>query len=148
MRDWFEEELANPYGLRPHFPVEIRFSAADDVWLSPSSGNRTCWIGIIQYKFVIFKWFATMCLLILTRPYGFKVPYRKLFERFEQIVLRHGGRPHWAKAHRMRPDNLRSLYPRFDDFVQVLEDIDPQGLFRNEYIARHIFGSKVDDRVF
>ena len=43
-------ELADPHGLRPHFPVEIRFTDADDIWLSPSSGARTCWIGIIQYK--------------------------------------------------------------------------------------------------
>ena len=85
------------------------------------------------------------------RPYGFNVPYRKLFERFEAIVSRYAGRPHWAKAHHLRPQTLRKLYPRFDDFVRVLEEYDPRGLFRNEYITRHIFGgvgSNVDERVF
>jgi L-gulonolactone oxidase len=134
LRAWLEEELADPSGLRPHFPIEIRFSDVDDIWLSPSNGQRTCWIGIVQYK-----------------PYGFNVPYRKLFERFEAILFHHGGRPHWAKAHHLRPETLRKLYPRFDDFVQVLERVDPNGMFRNEYVQRHIFGKrgpKVNGRVF
>ena len=50
LRAWLDEELAAPSGLRPHFPVEIRFSDADDIWLSPSNGQKTCWIGLIQYK--------------------------------------------------------------------------------------------------
>ena len=78
--------------------------------------------------------------LTQSRPYGLEVPFRELFERFEDIVIRHGGRPHWAKAHPLRPDTLRTLYPRFDDFVRVLQDVDPHGMFRNEYIQRHIFG--------
>lgn len=50
LRAWLDEELASPSGVRPHFPVEIRFSSADDIWLSPSNGQQTCWIGLIQYK--------------------------------------------------------------------------------------------------
>lgn len=134
LRSWLNDEHNNPNGLRPHFPIEIRFSEADDIWLSPSNGQRTCWIGIIQYK-----------------PYGFKVSYRKLFERFENILRRHAGRPHWAKAHPLRPGDLRTLYPRFHDFINLLEAVDPHGMFRNEYVERHLFGKRgpeVDDRVF
>jgi L-gulonolactone oxidase len=50
LKDWLERELANPSGTQPHFPIEIRFSEADDIWMSPSSGRQTCWIGLIQYK--------------------------------------------------------------------------------------------------
>ncbi|KAH7882184.1 L-gulonolactone D-arabinono-1,4-lactone oxidase [Phlebopus sp. FC_14] len=126
---WLAGEFGNTNGL-----IEVRFSDSDDIWLSPSNGQRTCWIGIVQYK-----------------PYGFEVPYRKLFERFEKILFHHGGRPHWAKAHHLRPDTLRTLYPRFDDFVRVLQDVDPSGIFRNEYVQRHIFGKtgpEYDGRVF
>ena len=86
-----------------------------------------------------------------SRPYAYNVPYRHLFSKFEGIVGRFGGKPHWAKAHTLRPDALRSLYPRFDDYVRVLEDVDPSGMFRNEYVRRHIFGERgraVDGRVF
>lgn len=85
------------------------------------------------------------------RPYGLNVPYRKLFARFEEILIRHGGKPHWAKAHPLRPEALRKLYPRFDDFVSVLEDVDPHGMFRNPYVQRHIFGKhgeEFGDRVY
>lgn len=123
LHDWLMREFSDPNGLRPHFPIEVRFSDSDDIWLSPSNGQRTCWIGIVQFK-----------------PYGFEVPYKMLFERFEAILCRHGGRPHWAKAHNLRPETLRRLYPRFDDFTRVLGSVDPCGMFRNEYVERHIFG--------
>ncbi|KAF9491105.1 gulonolactone oxidase Lgo1 [Pleurotus eryngii] len=129
-RDWVHAEIEKPDGIRPHFPVEIRFSAADDIWLSPSSGGRTCWIGIMQYK-----------------PYDCNVPYRKLFEGFEAILSKYQGRPHWAKAHNLRPDTLRKMYPRFDDFIRVLEDVDSTGMFRNDYINRHIFGHNIAGRI-
>ncbi|KAJ7075077.1 gulonolactone oxidase Lgo1 [Mycena belliarum] len=131
LHDWMDREAADPRGLRPHFPFELRFSAPDDVWLSPSYAQETCWIGIAQYK-----------------PYGFNVPYRTLFARFEAIVAAHGGRPHWAKAHRLAPAGLRALYPRFDDFVRVVAQVDPHGVLRNEYVRRHVFGEEVGGRVF
>ncbi|KAH8101328.1 L-gulonolactone/D-arabinono-1,4-lactone oxidase [Cristinia sonorae] len=134
IRRWLDSEQSDPHGLRPHFPIEVRFSDGDDIWLSPSHGQKTTWIGLIQYK-----------------PYGLNVPYRKLFEHFEDLVSRHGGRPHWAKAHRLRPDDLRKHYPRFDAFVRVLETVDPNGMFRNPYVDRHIFGKegeKYGERVF
>jgi len=134
LRDWLEKEFKDSGGLRPHGGIEIRFSDADDIWLSPSYGQRTCWIGMIQWK-----------------PYGLPVPYRLLFERFEGIVTRHRGRPHWAKAHSLRPDALYELYPRFEEFRELLEVIDPKGVFRNEYVSRHVFGAtgaRFGERVF
>ncbi|KAG0700501.1 L-gulonolactone D-arabinono-1,4-lactone oxidase [Suillus ampliporus] len=134
LHDWISRELSDPKGLRPHFPIEVRFSDSDDIWLSPSNGQKTSWIGIVQFK-----------------PYGCEVPYKTLFERFEAILYRHGGRPHWAKAHPLRPEALRRLYPRFDDFTRVLRAVDPRGMFRNEYVERHIFGKtgpEYDRRIF
>ncbi|KAF8797689.1 gulonolactone oxidase Lgo1 [Phlegmacium glaucopus] len=130
-REYLQKEQRNPQGIRPHFPVEIRFSSPDDIWLSPSYAQRSCWIGIVQYK-----------------PYGFNVPYRKLFQAFEEIVSRHQGRPHWAKPHQLQPKELRALYPCFEDFTRVLDTVDPNGIFRNEYIQRHIMGRPIDARVF
>ncbi|KDR74082.1 hypothetical protein GALMADRAFT_250832 [Galerina marginata CBS 339.88] len=131
LHSYLNKEFQDPDGIRPHFPVEIRFSAADDIWLSPSYGQPVAWIGIIQYK-----------------PYGFNVPYRKLFKAYEEIVTRYQGRPHWAKPHLLQPDSLRKLYPHFDDFRRVIEDVDPEGIFRNEYVQRHIMGKPVDPRIF
>lgn len=134
IRAMLAEEFADPNGIRPHFPIEVRFTNEDGIWLSPSQGRRSCWIGIIQFK-----------------PYGFDVPYRRFFARFEDIVIRHSGRPHWAKAHPLRPAQLRKLYPHMDDFVRVLKEVDPSGMLRNPYVDRHLFGvtgPAADDRIF
>ncbi|KAI0651302.1 L-gulonolactone/D-arabinono-1,4-lactone oxidase [Trametes meyenii] len=134
MRTWLDREFADPAGLRPHGGIEVRFSAADDIWLSPSNGERTCWIGLVQYK-----------------PYGLNVPYRKFFAQFEELMIKYGGKPHWAKTHPLGPAALRALYPRFDDFVRVLGEVDPRGTFRNPYVQRHIFGNDAGEngpRVF
>ncbi|KAL5525205.1 ALO1 [Sanghuangporus sanghuang] len=134
LRAWVDNEYADPRGIRPHFPIEIRFTDSDDIWLSPSYGQRMCWIGLIQFK-----------------PYGFNVPYRRFFGAFERIAAQLGGKPHWAKTHTLRPAELATLYPKFPDFVKVLEDVDPSGLFRSEYIRRHVFGDLGEDvngRVF
>ena len=50
MRVWLEGEMVKTGGMRHHFPIEIRFSAQDDVWMSPTNGMRGCYIGIVQYK--------------------------------------------------------------------------------------------------
>lgn len=89
-----------------------------------------------------------MSYFISSRPYCFNVPYRKLFQAFEEIVSRHQGRPHWAKPHQLQPNDLRVLYPCFDDFIRLLNTVDPNGIFRNEYIQRHIMGKWIDPRVF
>lgn len=150
LHDWMMHELSDPKGLRPHWPIEVRFSDSDDIWLSPSNGRKTCWIGIVQFKYVTCCVFSALPETF-RRPYGFDVPYKKLFERFEAILYRHGGRPHWAKPHHLRPETLRRLYPRFDDFIRVLHAVDSRGMFRNEYVERHIFGKTgpvYDVRVF
>ncbi|CAG7851354.1 L-gulonolactone oxidase Short=LGO; AltName: Full=L-gulono-gamma-lactone oxidase; Short=GLO [Serendipita indica DSM 11827] len=134
LRDWLETEPYSENGTYPNFPIELRFSAPDDIWLSPAYGRRTCWIGIIQFK-----------------PYGLPVRYQELFRRFEAIMSSYDGRPHWAKPHHLGPHQLRRLYPHFDDFVAVLERVDPMGMFRNENVRRHIFGERgpaIDPRLF
>ncbi|KAL7423531.1 D-arabinono-1,4-lactone oxidase [Cryptotrichosporon argae] len=131
IRRWLDAEAADPAGLRTHFPVEIRWSCADHIWLSPCYGRETVWIGVVTY-----------------RPYGLPVPYRQFQERFAEICAKHGGRPHWAKTHLLRPAELRALYPEFDKFVAVIDRVDPDGILRNEYVRRHIGGEDVKDRLF
>ena len=82
------------------------------------------------------------------RPYGFPVPYKKLFNTFESIVAKYSGRPHWAKAHSLGPKDLAVLYPKYLDFVHVLQTYDPEAVFRNEYVRRHIFGEDIGARIF
>ena len=97
------------------FPVEVRVAAADDIWLSTASGRPSAYIAVHQY-----------CGL----------PYEAYFALFESIVAGVGGRPHWGKMHTLGADRLRKLYPHFEDFVRIRDEVDPGGLFTNPYLDR------------
>ncbi|GAA93770.1 uncharacterized protein L969DRAFT_43873 [Mixia osmundae IAM 14324] len=134
LAQWYKEEDVKSGGLTHHFPVEIRFVEQDDIWLSPTYRMRGAYIGIMQY-----------------RPYGFPVPYKKLFASFEQLLVRHGGRSHWAKSHRTNKPALHKMYEHLDDFLEVRERVDPDNIFVNPYTRRHLFadvGEEVDMRRF
>lgn len=131
IRDWIDAEAADPQGLRVHWPIEIRWTSGDDIWLSPSEGEETCWIGVVTY-----------------RPYGLAVPYRKFHARFAEILSKYEGRPHWAKEHNLRPKQISALYPNFDKFRDVVKRVDPDGIMRSEYVRRHFEGEEVSQRIF
>ena len=100
------------------WPVEYRTVAPDDAWLSPASGRDTVTLSIHQDG---------------------SLPYRAFFEDVEEILLAHGGRPHWGKIHTLEADRLRDLYPDWDRFLALRERMDPDGRFLNPYLRR-LFG--------
>ncbi len=97
------------------FPVEVRVAAADDIWLSTAYGRDTAYIAIHQYV---------------------GLPYQAYFGSFESIVAGVAGRPHWGKMHSLDAEQLRALYPRFDDFRRVRAEVDPESRFGNSYLDR------------
>ena len=50
LREWLAREASADNGLRAHFPIEIRWTCEDDIWLSPSFGRETTWIGVVTYR--------------------------------------------------------------------------------------------------
>ncbi|KAG9062643.1 hypothetical protein KI688_004947 [Linnemannia hyalina] len=107
--------------LYVHFPIEIRFVKKDDVWLSPAYGVDSCYIGIIMY-----------------RPYGMAVPYKRFWAGYEKIMASLDGRPHWAKAHSVTPEGLEESYPKMKEFSAIRQRLDPEGMFLNDYLRRHL----------
>ncbi|RZQ64941.1 D-arabinono-1,4-lactone oxidase [Amycolatopsis suaedae] len=103
--------LENPVA----FPVEVRVAAADDIWLSTAYGRDSAYIAVHQFV---------------------GMPYREYFAGFAAIAGEAGGRPHWGKMHDLDANALRERYPRFDDFLKVRKDVDPNGVFGNEYLER------------
>ncbi|PWN47438.1 hypothetical protein IE53DRAFT_413039 [Violaceomyces palustris] len=164
MREWLEEEQRSSGGERLHFPVEIRFTDADGIWLSHAQGRKTCYIGVVQYSHDFPSQLTANLIpesmdgsLFLSyigddnRPYNMPVRYRSLFAKFENLMRHYAGRPHWAKAHTCSPQELETLYPHWADFKQTRETYDPEGVFLNPYVRRHIvgqIGDQVDSRVF
>jgi len=95
------------------FPLEYRLVAKDDLLLSPFHGRDSATISVMMFH---------------------PVAYRELFDGVEAIFRNHAGRPHWGKMHRARASSLRALYPRWDEFLKVREELDPEGRFLNPYL--------------
>jgi L-gulono-1,4-lactone dehydrogenase len=95
------------------FPVEVRFAAADDIWLSTAYGRATGYVAVRQYH---------------------RRDHSRYFRAVEEIAISVGGRPHWGKLHERDADSLRAAYPRFDDFRAVRDRLDPNRVFGNGYL--------------
>ena len=117
----FRELRTVPDRLGEHisFPVEVRCAPADDIPLSTASGRDSAYVAVHQYR---------------------RTPYERYFSSVEQLLVEAGGRPHWGKLHTLGADELRSRYPRLDDFLAVRRVVDPEGLFRNSYLDK-VLGS-------
>ncbi|XP_046559639.1 L-gulonolactone oxidase-like [Haliotis rubra] len=105
-----------------HFPVEVRFVKGDNIYLSPVHGWDACYINIIMY-----------------RPFNKFVPNDKYWSAFQKIVMEAGGRPHWAKDHKLGREDFLKLYPKFETFCKIRESLDPNGMFLNSNMER-VFG--------
>ncbi len=97
------------------FPVEVRFSAADDVPLSTASGRDSAYVAVHVYR---------------------GRPHEAYFAAVEAVMAGLDGRPHWGKLHTMTAETLRARYPRFDAFVALRDVLDPEGRFANGYLER------------
>ncbi|AZS37320.1 L-gulono-1,4-lactone dehydrogenase [Microbacterium lemovicicum] len=117
VRPAFEElrDLIRQRGWRISFPVEVRFAAADDLWLSTAHGRATGYIAVHRY---------------------WREDPEAYFAAAEEILLAHEGRPHWGKMHTQDAAALRDRYPRFDDFVALRDRWDPERVFTNRYTGR------------
>lgn len=103
-------------GLGPiTVPVEIRWTAGDDIPLSHASGRDSAYIAVHMYR---------------------GVPYDQYFQGVETIMAGHEGRPHWGKLHFQSAETLAPRYPRWDEFQAVRARMDPEGRFRNPYTDR------------
>ncbi|MGH3659785.1 MAG: D-arabinono-1,4-lactone oxidase, partial [Micromonosporaceae bacterium] len=64
--------------VRTTMPVEVRFAAADDIWLSHAYGRDTAYFAVHQFV---------------------GMPYEAYFRAVEEALAALGGRPHWGKLH-------------------------------------------------
>jgi FAD-linked oxidoreductase len=101
------------------FPLEVRFAAGDDAFLSTAYERDTCYIAVHQ--------FAGM-------------EYESYFRAVEAIMDEYGGRPHWGKRHYQSAGSLAERYPDWDRFQAVRERLDPSGVFANDYTRRVLGG--------
>lgn len=103
------------------FPVEVRFTAADDVTLSTAHGRESAYVAVHMHKGV--PWPRT----------------ERYMRSVARIMADHDGRPHWGKMHFLGASELSRLYPAWSDFMEAREKFDPWRTFANAY-TRQVFG--------
>ncbi len=59
-----------------------------------------------------------------------------LYARLVAITQRHGGRVYLAKDALLQPAAFREMYPRWDEFRALLEEIDPRRLLQSDMSRR------------
>ena len=100
------------------FPLEYRYVAGDDLWLSMFSGEPRASISV---------------------HHDARFDYRPYFDAVEPIFWKYDGRPHWGKVHTLTYAQLVKLYPKFKDFLDMREALDPTGRMLNPHL-RGLFG--------
>jgi L-gulono-1,4-lactone dehydrogenase len=101
------------------FPIEVRVTPPDDVWLSTAYGRDSAYIAIHVFH---------------------SAPHEPYFTDVEAVMTSVGGRPHWGKMHTRDAAYLAASYPRMADFLAVRDLLDGERRFGNEYLRR-VLGS-------
>ncbi len=105
----------------PHLMIsEIRAVAADNFWMSPCYQRPSITIH--------FTW----------KPDWPAVS--KLLPVIERELAPFKARPHWGKLFTTSPMQLRSIYEKLPEFLQLSNKFDPKGRLRNEFLNMNIFG--------
>mgnify|MGYP000237522067 CR=1 FL=1 len=105
-------------GYLLNFPVEVRFTGSDDVPLSTAFGRDTAYIAVHVYK---------------------GMAYESFFRDVEDILRHYDARPHWGKIHHRDAEELATLYPRWNEFIDMRNRLDPMRTFANSY-TDSVFG--------
>nr|WP_213804845.1 D-arabinono-1,4-lactone oxidase [Granulicella sp. dw_53] len=108
--------------ITPHlFITEFRTIAADNLFMSP------CYH--LPSMAIHFTWKPELEAV------------RKVLPLIEAKLAPFNARPHWAKVFTMAPAHLQSLYPRLPDFKALLQQYDPSGKFRNQFLQTNLYSA-------
>jgi L-gulonolactone oxidase len=107
--------LAMTRDLGVGFPIEVRVSHGDDIPLSMASGRDSCFVAVHVFR---------------------GQPHERYFRGVEAVMREVGGRPHWGKLHFQDASTLKELYPRWQQFQDVRDRLDPERVFANAYTER------------
>ena len=100
------------------FTTEVRTIDSDQLWMSPNFKRKSVAIH--------FTW---------------KQDWEKVSAILPEIEARlsaFGARPHWGKIFRMSGETVKSLYSERDRFCDLVNQVDPGGKFRNEFVDQYL----------
>lgn len=99
-------------------PIFMRVIEADDSWMSPFYQRKSATISVAGMP---------------------GTDYWPFLRAVHNTLLPFAPRAHWGKLHLMTREQLQSAYPKFDDYVALRREQDPNGIFLNDHL-RPLFG--------
>jgi FAD/FMN-containing dehydrogenase len=99
-------------------PIQVRWTKGEKAFLSPHYGHDTCSLSVSGLK--TYDW-------------------DRFLRAVDQTLRPWKPRPHWGKMGYMDREGFRATYPELDRFLSVRGELDPLGLFLNDYF-RDVLG--------
>lgn len=123
LRDFFAGDNGD-MALTGPYAFEIYAGHKSAFWLSPSHGQHSIRVDVF--------WFRTD-----------KGNREKFYARYWELLRPFNFRLHWGKFlsevdPSVGPEYLRQQYPKWDDFMAVRQEMDPDGVFLSSYWKRHL----------
>ena len=107
--------LIEERGWRVSFPVEVRVTPADDIPLSTSADRDSLYLAFHMNE---------------------QTDHTAYFTEVERLLRGYDGRPHWGKLHTRTAEDLAPAYPRWREFTDLRDRLDPDRVFGNAYLRR------------
>lgn len=98
-------------------PIGLRFVGPSDAFLSPQFRRSTC---MIEQP-------------ILRKTPGLRNTLARALDLLKDKYL---GRPHWGQWNNLDHVDCARLYPEYDAFRRIRNDLDPRNVFRNSFTDR------------
>lgn len=106
--------------IAPHLMItEVRAIAADNLWMSPFY-KKTC----VAFH---FTWKQEPEAVMALLP------------QIEAVLAAFEPRPHWGKLFTLKPFILQSRIEKLSDFKALMNQYDPEGKFKNDFINTNLF---------
>lgn len=96
-----------------NFVQEVRFTKADDFWLSPAYKRDTVWLSMYNMD--------------TNQHWEIQLKY------FEAWAIKNGGRPHWGKEATLNAAYLERQYKMLPQFRTLVNKYDPGKKFMNNW---------------
>ncbi len=102
------------------YACELYASSASRFWMSPAYDQPVVRVDTFWFK------------------KSKSDPYRHFYPQLWQLFKDLGYTLHWGKALSGEADYLRQRYPRWDDFMQLRQKMDPHQVFVTDYWRHHL----------
>ena len=100
-----------------HIPMDIRFVYKDNSWLSYAYKKDVVTMGCVSRNAATADTYEA-------------------FKSIEEIFLKFGGKPHWAKRFTAKDTELSKVYEKWEDFKLLRTKFDPTNKFINPYLEK------------